>query len=64
VCNYGYYQNSDKCNICHENCAACTGAGFQNCINCADNSFTFNKGECIKSTCGTSEFLSRTTGKC
>lgn len=58
VCNIGYFGTRDKCNKCHESCGKCTGPDANNCVTCADITFSFSNGYCAKNTpCAIGNYL-------
>ncbi|XP_056379292.1 proprotein convertase subtilisin/kexin type 5 isoform X1 [Hyla sarda] len=56
-CEDGKYYSMVKkeCEPCHRSCATCSGAGIDNCINCAKEMF-FEDGRCV-TLCGSQYYI-------
>ncbi len=64
ICNFGFFGNGTTCNACHLSCGTCRSGLSNDCLTCANASYTLTNGQCTLKACDTGYFLNPTTTKC
>lgn len=48
ICNQGFYLVNGTCSQCYSTCGTCFGQSSNNCLSCADVTYTLKNNVCIR----------------
>ena len=62
-CPTNSFTSDGRCQLCHPDCATCSGSRFNQCSSCSPDRPVLLNGRCVPA-CGKTQFFDKTTSKC